>query len=198
MDNHPSSAAHNSDYHLLYPYNDSRGRLAGVMIPTEHPFDSLSQWQALAEGLLAGILTSNPTEQLDGLYALTFNSSNHNGQITGLHILRLSQDSSISEAVTKETENGFPKGTLGLLAVIQEPDKHLRTATLALRGGYTVVTKKMHQDRVLAAIVNDAGQVVKPSLDRHTKISLRLLGKTMIKALDQDLENLNLARQYSA
>ncbi len=201
MDNHlpsqPSDSA-DSNHHILYPYNDSRGRLAGVTIPTEYPFDSLAQWQKLAEGLLSGILKTTPNEQIEGLYAVTFNNTKTEEQVTGLHILRLSQNNDISKAVSNETENGFPKHTLGLLAVIHEADKEIRTATLALRGGYTTGAEKMHQDRVLATIVDNNGNVVNPQLDRHTKTSLRLLGKMMIKALDQDLDNLKLARQYSA
>lgn len=171
--------------HLMYPYENIDGYLAGVTIPIEEPFDTLGQWQALTDGLIEGLKKQNQNENLEGVYSICFESTSNSNEQNSLNINRLSFGN-VANTVTETLANeGFPSGTLGLLAIINEPDYNIITGTLALQGNYVPSTGKMHADRVLAGVYDDStGKKLNVNIDADSKRVIRLLGKMMLKALD--------------
>lgn len=175
--------------HTLYPLNDDRGHLTGVLAPMLTPLDTLPQWQAFTNGLISGLVSASPEENYDGLYSVFFHADKTDPLNNTLVIHRLS-DGDISKTATQQSKEGYPDGTLGLLAIIKEPDAdNHTTATLALAAGVNPHTKKMRSDRVLATIVNSQGHLADIVLDRDTKLSLRLLGKSLLKTFDNSIAN---------
>lgn len=173
--------------HHLYPFNAADGTLAGIVSPMATPFDGLGEWQAFLDTLISGLVAGNPRENLDGVYEVAFHTASQD-QTSEPHLLitRVSHGH-IADTVRQIAETDELDNVLGLIAVIAEPDRGLRTATLALRGGYLPATKKMRKDRILATLVNDDGTLSDLSLDNHAKVSMRLLGKLMNTALDESL-----------
>jgi hypothetical protein len=169
--------------HVLYPYNDEDGRLAGVVIPSDAPFDTTGQWRAFTSGLLGGLLAQGMTgQELEGLYAVTFRG----GVDAAVQVVRLSHGA-VAETVPSIPRLGVPSGTLGLLAVIDEPEAGVTSATLAVQGGVTPVLQTLRQDRVIPVVLDRAGVPRPRAVGQHTAVSLRLLGKMLIGALDREL-----------
>lgn len=177
------------DQHLMYPYEDADGILAGVTIPIIQPFESLNQWQALMDGLITGLKTQNPNEDLEGVYTISFENTPNPKEANSLNIHRLSKGE-VANTITENLKTGYPDGILGLLAIIKEPDHNLITGTLALQGTYTPSTQKMHADRVLAGVYDmTRGSKLDLTLDAENKRIIRLLGKMMLKTLDTNINN---------
>lgn len=173
--------------HTLYPFNAEDGSLAGIIAPMTTPFDTLNQWQAFLDTLFSALVTANPHENLDGIYAISFHPTTDPQRDDAHLLITRTSNGNIAESVREIAATDNLESTLGLIAVITEHDRALRTATLALRGGYLPQTKKMRKDRILATLVNADGTISNLNLDQHAKVSMRLLGRLMNRALDESL-----------
>jgi hypothetical protein len=172
--------------------NDQNGALSGVVVPLAQPIESLSQWQSLVEGLVGNLVATNPDENLDGLYALSYWTDNSDKTLRSLVITRLTTGSigeTIKDAVNSEAYalDAFPEGSLGLMAVVTDTDFKLRFVTLSLSGGYSPYSGSIRKDRMLAAVLNNDGEPAGITLSKDTKVTLRVLGKSMIQALDRSI-----------
>lgn len=173
--------------HLMYPYENKNGKLAGVTIPIVEPFDSIKQWQALLDGFVEGVKQQNPDENIEGLYAISLIMSSDSKELNSLNIERLSYGDVAYTLKQSLKEYSFPNRTLGLIALVNEENHKLMTGTLALQGSYTPETSKMYTDRILASVYDsETGFKLKISLNEENKQIIRLFGKTMLKALDEN------------
>lgn len=173
--------------HLMYPYENDNGDLAGVTIPIVEPFDTIKQWQALLDGFVGGVKQQNPRENIEGLYAVSLNMGSKPQDLNSLNIERLSYGDVANSVKQSLQEYSFPKRTLGLIALVNENKHQMMTGTLALQGSYSPGTNKMHADRIIASVYDiESGLKLNIALNYENKQIIRLFGKVMLKALDKN------------
>jgi hypothetical protein len=167
--------------HTIYPFNDDHGRLAGALTPMEHSFDTTGQWQAYLDTIIAALIASDPDENLNGIYSVTF-MSNLNGN--ALVLTRHSHEASAQVADIK-----YPADTLALMHISYDEEWGLRLGLLAIRGGYFPGTGSIRKDKVVATVVDSAGTVCSHQLTKDSKLMAKLMGKAMLAVLDEQLSD---------
>jgi len=163
----------------------SDGNFAGAVMPMVSPLDTRSQWQHLLDGLFGNVIATDPEANLDGMYAFTWwaeapsEGEGEHSNSSGLILTRISDS---ADAVQTESLRNI-EGLLGLMLVIEEEESGTRTVVLGLRG-YSSKTGKIRPDRVFASVLDSTGEKKRASLDKGTRRSLNLLGKELIKIVD--------------
>lgn len=171
---------------LIHPFSDAAGQLGGALILRDLPYDNRQQWQAFLDTLLAGLTQNNPQEDIDGTYILTWTGTATDTDDAAL-ILTRDGYGAVAEQLPLIAESNLPTGTLGLIAIITEPEREERLAVLALRGGYIPMADQLRADRILASIVTTTGTPTSTPLSTNARNDFRLLGKLMHKTLDKAL-----------
>jgi hypothetical protein len=165
--------------HTIYPFNDDHGRLAGALTPMDHSFDTTGQWQAYLDTLLGALVSSDPNENLNGVYSVTFTSNPLGGALV------LSRHSHESNAPF--TALTYPTDTIALMHISNDSEWDLRLGLLAVRGGFFPGSGSLRKDKVLATVIDNAGTVCSHTLNKESKTMAKLMGKAMLAVLDEQL-----------
>jgi hypothetical protein len=168
--------------HHIFLLDDPAGKFVGALVPARAPLDTTSQWQALLDTTLQHAVRSEPTGNIDGLYAFSF-SKDPNPDHSGILLTRLSNN--VADAIASSR---LPHHSLGLVAIISEPDTGARTAICALLGGVVPDTYALRPNRILAAICDTHGNPIPAGMTNSSKIVTRAIGHVLLERLDRHVE----------
>ena len=173
---------------LIHPFSDAAGGLAGALVLRDRPYHTRAQWRTFLTTLLSGLTRSNPSENIDGLYLLTWTGT---ADSTTDATLILTRDGygTASHQLPLLATSSLPRGTLGLISIIREPARRQRLAVLSLRAGYIPAADQLHPDSIIARLVDDEGQPVAAPLSKTARNDITRLGKLMHRTLNKALMN---------
>lgn len=171
----------------LYPINDEAGAISAYVTTLTQPFSTAKEWRTFLDQTLTAMVHSvEEWETMEGLYAISYWTDHDNDDRNTLQLTRMSHGE-VASVIQESLILGFPDNTLGLLAVIHEPDSDLYTATLALQAGCHVGHEQIQSDQIFATAITASGEPVSDAIKEHNADTLRRFGELMIHAMDEEL-----------